>query len=339
VIQFSLLDRALAAFIDRNEITLANGENSLLITDVPLGIVTSWRGTVLTSHRSVRHRNAVTALPVNYTSSETVVCLSPIAEVARWQIDLAKSVTRGNLIAFAENRRGAERLVKLVEDDGVQVEAFAREHCRAVLAAVRPPDNTPVPALAAQPIAGWDDLVALPGTFGATRADRGSELLLGCALSRITEDRTISSVCDLGCGCGVLGVRLLQRNPNLKVDFIDVDYRAVQSTKINLASRNFEPSGVYWLDALTEPLPNSRYDLVLLNPPFHAYGQEDRELGRRIIELALTIKAHEILIVGNSHLGYAKLLLEGREANGRLSFQELVKDKQFSVWSVRGSNG
>lgn len=328
----TVLGSALEEFIEHGEIVLEHSSSSLLITDSPLPILRDWRGTVLTAHRNVEHPNRVTELPTRFKASEALVALAPLSAIQKWQIDTALAVTSGNVTAIAENRRGAERLSKLVgKEEHPELRTFSRNHCRAVVTAHAPSaPSDAFPILAASAVAGWENILALPGVFSADRADRGTEMLRGCALQMISENSKIKTVLDLGCGCGVLGISVLERVPSLQVDFVDIDFRAVFSTKLNLENRGLETSNAMWLDATRERLSRERYDLVLLNPPFHAHGQEHRELGRKMIERALELTAGELLIVGNTHLGYGSFLPERA-----VEVQELITNNQFTVWAGR----
>ena len=72
------------------------------------------------------------------------------------------------------------------------------------------------------------------GTFSKTRLDPGSRLLLEAL-------PPLSGRCaDIGCGWGAIGVSLAAQNPDLFVEMVDVNERAV-----GLARRNAEANGVY----------------------------------------------------------------------------------------------
>lgn len=330
----TVLDEALSEFLARNELSLKNSAQSLLISDAPLRILQQWQGSVLTAHRGINHPRVITTLPVDFRTDEVFVCLSPLSDIARWQIDTALAVTTGTIMALAENRRGAERLASLVgKEQHPSMESFARSHCRAVRATHHStlPLSHPLPHLIPHPVQGWEEMEALPGVFSSERADRGSEVLKGCALERVSSwNNQPKAVLDLGCGSGILGISVLERNRITLVDFVDVDYRAIESTKGNLTHRSLPTDRVFWLDATREPLPRSGYDLVLLNPPFHAHGQEHRELGRTLIEKAMEVTSGELLVVGNTHLGYDAFL---HRTGWRV--EVFVANSQFTVWSAR----
>jgi len=327
----SIISQALQEFQKRGELTLKNTAKSLLITDTPLQMLRDWNGFVLTAHRGITHPRCITKLPADFITDETLVCVSPLGDIARYQIALALSVTSGLVVAIAENRRGAERLAKLIgKESHPEMQVLSRSHCRMVIAEHEKDAGGDNHELIAQPVAGFENIVALPGVFSCERADRGTEMLLRCARNRLDSRREIKTVLDLGCGCGVLGIAVLEHAPHVAVDFVDVDFRAVESTKINLVARGLKTDTVFWADALTAPMARERYDLVLLNPPFHAHGQEQRELGRKIIQLAGRYAGGELYIVGNSHLGYGAFLQEQP-----LDVAELETDRQFTVWSAR----
>ena len=87
------------------------------------------------------------------------------------------------------------------------------------------------------------------GTFSKTRLDPGSRLLLEAL-------PPLSGRCaDIGCGWGAIGVSLAAQNPDLFVEMVDVNERAV-----GLARRNAEANGVYNARALV-----SEPDLLVLD--------------------------------------------------------------------------
>src|SRR5262249_22275942 len=84
-------------------------------------------------------------------------------------------------------------------------------------------------------------------------------------------------VVDLGCGNGVLGVRIAFNNPNAEVTFIDESYRAVASAeatfRANLGhertARFLLRNGMFEMANGAPPLKGS-IERSLTNPPFHA---------------------------------------------------------------------
>ena len=80
------------------------------------------------------------------------------------------------------------------------------------------------------------------------------------------------SVCDLGCGTGLLGLLLLQRQPELQITGIEIEPQAAA-----LAVRAAEENGLQDrlsvlhgdLRRIRSLLPAGRSDLVICNPPYY----------------------------------------------------------------------
>ena len=89
-------------------------------------------------------------------------------------------------------------------------------------------------------------------------------------------------VFDLGCGVGVLGIRLACRVPELTLDGTDVLADCVRLTRENLA-RNHLRGRIWQLEAAQVPhqLPAGSYDLVISNPPYFSPSQGKTASGAR----------------------------------------------------------
>ena len=76
-------------------------------------------------------------------------------------------------------------------------------------------------------------------------------------------------VCDLGCGTGLLGLLLLQRQPDLRVTGLDIQPEAVRLGRLAAAENQLEDRLILRLEDLRETsLPAGRFDLAICNPPY-----------------------------------------------------------------------
>lgn len=76
-------------------------------------------------------------------------------------------------------------------------------------------------------------------------------------------------VCDLGCGTGLLGLLLLQRQPDLRVTGLDIQPEAVRLGRLAAAENQLEDRLIFRLEDLRETsLPAGRFDLAICNPPY-----------------------------------------------------------------------
>lgn len=76
-------------------------------------------------------------------------------------------------------------------------------------------------------------------------------------------------ILDLCCGSGCIGIAAALAFPNAELDLVDLDPRAVELTRRNLALHGLEDRGRVHRGDLFDPLPaGSRWDLILSNPPY-----------------------------------------------------------------------
>ena len=182
------------------------------------------------------------------------------------------------LTALALKEKGGSRLGKELAAFGCVVEEVGRRHQR-ICHTVRP--NAPIgvdEAIAAgrprlvEGLGLWSQ----PGLFSWDRPDPGTQLLMSVlpALS--------GHGADLGCGAGLLARAVLAHASVTKLELIDLDRRAIEAARRNIEDPR---AAFHWTDARTGPaLENLNF--VVMNPPFHDQGQEDRGLGAAFIQRA-----------------------------------------------------
>jgi 16S rRNA (guanine1207-N2)-methyltransferase len=88
---------------------------------------------------------------------------------------------------------------------------------------------------------------------------------------------------------------------------IDNDRRAVEAARRNITDPRAE---IAWADATTDAVPLEDLNFVVMNPPFHDGGTEDRSLGQRFITRAHAAlkKGGTLWLVANLHLPYEPIL-------------------------------
>ena len=116
-------------------------------------------------------------------------------------------------------------------------------------------------------------------------------------------------IADLGCGNGVLGMRLKQLQPLAKIEFFDESYQAIASAQANYQENGLpktQPDAIFNVDDVFSNYSGDAFDLIVCNPPFH----QGHVVGDHIAwQMFAQSKRHlrkggEIWIVGNRHLDY-----------------------------------
>jgi 16S rRNA (guanine1207-N2)-methyltransferase len=212
------------------------------------------------------------------------------------------------MVAFAPKDKGGSRLKKALEAFGCTVIEDARKHHRFCSVA-RPAEPVGLAAAieAGSPrIAPSLGLWSQPGVFSWDRPDPGSLKLLEVLPALYGEGA------DLGCGIGLLA-RAVLASPKVKVlTCADIDGRAVACAEHNLDDPRAK---VVWAD-LRRPLDGlADLDFVVMNPPFHDGGTEDKALGVAFIESAARMlgKRGVCWLVANRHLPYEAALAKAFE--------------------------
>lgn len=204
----------------------------------------------------------------------------------------------GRLDVMGLKDKGGSRLKKELQAFGLAVNESAKAHHRRCVV-IRPETVTGLDeAIAAGAPRRVDGLDAWsqPGVFAWDRIDTGS-LLLAEHLPALK-----GAGADLGCGYGALATVVLRSPAVTALKLVDLDRRAVEAARRNVedARASFDWADVRTLDA------NGDLDFVVMNPPFHDGGAEDRALGQGFIrQAAAMLKRGGVLwMVANRHLPY-----------------------------------
>ena len=204
----------------------------------------------------------------------------------------------GRLDVMAPKDKGGSRLKKELEAFGVEIGESAKAHHRRCVV-IRPETMTgldeAIDAGAPRLVPGLEAW-SQPGVFAWDRVDAGT-LLLAQHLTPLK-----GAGADLGCGYGALATVVLRSPAVTSLRLIDLDRRAVEAARRNVD----DPRASFdWADARTVEA-HGDLDFVVMNPPFHDGGAEDRRLGQAFIRQAAAMlkKGGVLWLVANRHLPY-----------------------------------
>lgn len=118
------------------------------------------------------------------------------------------------------------------------------------------------------------------GVFCKDHIDFGSNVLL----KSLPDLSGLKSALDVGCGYGLIGLSVAKGYPNLSVDMVDVNLRAI-SLSINNKSLNTIKNAEIFESNIYQNV-TKKYDVIITNPPIRA--------GKSVV--------HGIVIGGIEHL-------------------------------------
>ncbi|MGH6955309.1 MAG: class I SAM-dependent methyltransferase, partial [Caulobacteraceae bacterium] len=205
----------------------------------------------------------------------------------------------GVLSIAAPKDRGGLRLARELADFGCEAHARALRHQRLCVCE-RPAALLGIEAAVAEggpqvpPRLG---LWSQPGLFSWDRLDAGSARLLPHLEGLAGEGA------DFGCGSGALALAVLKSPEVRRLALVDIDRRAVEAARRNIA----DPRAVFLqADLRGGGVERASLDFVAANPPFHALGDADVDLGRAFIAAAAAaLKPDGLLrLVANRALPY-----------------------------------
>jgi ribosomal protein L3 glutamine methyltransferase len=110
-----------------------------------------------------------------------------------------------------------------------------------------------------------DERVIVPRSYIA-------ELLAGDVFEEggllVDDPSAVTRVLDLCTGSGCLAILACRTFANARVDAVDLSPKALEVAKINVAEHDLEERITLFKGDLFEPLGDTRYDLILTNPPY-----------------------------------------------------------------------
>lgn len=208
---------------------------------------------------------------------------------------------------MAPKEKGGSRIAKELEAFGCAVAAASRRHQR-ICQTVRPAKfdadveariDAAIAAGAPRLVAGVN-LWSQPGIFSWDRVDPGTALLLSVLPAFAGRGA------DLGCGIGVVARAVLASANVTHVDLVDIDRRAIAAARRNVADPRV---AFHWAD-VRRLADLGDLDFVVMNPPFHDGGREDKALGQVFVQQShrMLKSGGKVWLVANLHLPYEAVL-------------------------------
>lgn len=102
------------------------------------------------------------------------------------------------------------------------------------------------------------------GVFSKEHIDFGTNVLL----NSLEDLSNFSTLLDVGCGYGTIGLSIAKAYKNLKVDMIDINERAIGLANLNAKENNVD-NAIAIVSNIYENI-NATYDVIISNPPIRA---------------------------------------------------------------------
>lgn len=222
----------------------------------------------------------------------------------------------GRVLLAGANQEGAKAAAKLLAELFTSVTVVAQHSAHRLLSATRPdtlPAQAPWPELAAHAAptisvpdgtGGTLTLDTAPGVFSWEHLDEATALLLA-----VMDIPAGSTVLDLGCGAGALGLMAAHRHGAARVLLLDADAEAVAAVHRTLA-RHPLPACEARVSDVGAAAGDEPLDVVVTNPPFHLGKGTDYQLPAQFIaEAAERLRpGGRLFLVANRTLPYEEVI-------------------------------
>jgi 16S rRNA (guanine1207-N2)-methyltransferase len=224
------------------------------------------------------------------------------------------------LTALAPKDKGGTRIGKELEAFGCVVAEQGKRHQR-ICQTRRPAAPAGLEAAIAAGALHYSETLGLwtqAGVFSWDRLDPGTAQLIE-ALPPLS-----GRGADLGCGLGLLARAVLASAKVTRVELVDLDRRAIEAARRNVE----DPRARFHQADVRTPLETAALDFVVMNPPFHDGGREDRTLGEAFIRRAQQVlrPGGALWMVANRKLPYEAPLNE--------LFKRLTPHGETSLYKV-----
>ena len=240
---------------------------------------------------------------------------------------LKTTVPGGYLVIAGSKEDGVQSLRKRLGSLFADLEAMPKYHGVALWFA-RPENADEAIEKLSHPTVEIDGrFTTVPGLFSHDRVDEGSRILA----ERLPEDFA-GLAADFGAGWGYLSAMLAERAPStVGIDLYEADWRALERAKTNLATA--APAMRYFWQDMTATPVKTRYDLIIMNPPFHTGKAAEPRLGRAMVKAATDAlkSGGKLLLVANRGLPYEPILAENCKKSG-----EEYRNARFKLlWAMK----
>lgn len=248
-----------------------------------------------------------------------------------WQLSLLRKMLSSDSRVIAVNKAKDihSSTLKLFEKYlGTTTTSLAWKKHRLVLSCADSSSSFPLYPITEWPVDGENFcLKNLPNTYSGESLDLGARFML----QHLPKLPPNSDVIDLGCGNGVLSVKIGQLNPDANITCVDESYMAVESARQNLHSvLGTERQCRFVVNNCLDGFDKTCADLVVCNPPFHQHNTiTDHIAWQMFCDAKHVLRSKgQLMVIGNRHLGYdAKLT----RLFGRSQVKTVASNSKFVI--------
>jgi len=144
----------------------------------------------------------------------------------------------------------------------------------------------------------------LSNVYSREKLDIGARYFI----DNLPEVKAGATVIDLGCGNGVVGLSVLDQQPNAEIHFYDESFMAIKSAQENIKTNfpHLTEKCTFTVNDCLSGVEGASVDLILCNPPFHQQTATTDHIAWQMFKDSHRVlkKGGELRIIGNRQLAY-----------------------------------
>ena len=144
----------------------------------------------------------------------------------------------------------------------------------------------------------------------------------------------VENVLDIGAGTGLLSLMVVQKNPEIKIDAIEIDKDAAEQAQVNVGSSPWKEQ-INILQADVKGFSfEKEFDLIISNPPFYENEIRSATDSKNIAHHSENLTLKELLAVIKDNLGKTGsfFLLLPYKRNEEI--KKLLKDHELNISKI-----
>ena len=149
-----------------------------------------------------------------------------------------------------------------------------------------------------------------------------------------SEKLKVESAIDIGTGTGLLALMLAQKNPEMKIDAIEIDKDAAEQANVNVRSSPWKEHINILQADVKEFSFEKEFDLIISNPPFYENEIRSATDSKNVAHHSENLTLKELLVIIKDNLsktGSFFLLLPYKRNE---EIKKLLKDHELSILKI-----
>lgn len=147
----------------------------------------------------------------------------------------------------------------------------------------------------------------------------------------LQQNKNSKTLLDIGTGTGLLSLMIVQGNPQLLIDAIEIDAAAAKQAEENITASEWKDRVTLFHQDIKKMPTGKKYDLIISNPPFYENELQSENAQRNIAHHSNNLSLNELLKIIKINLrpdGSFYLLLPFKRNN---EIENLLKENELFI--------